>query len=230
MSRPLAASLLVLICHIAGAQRPCKCSDFGNETPRTPDTVFHVAPSFCFALCGEIDRTATPVVYSSFTVHTWAYQGEWYPMIWLDSHKEHSECWISTTDTSLVLERLMDLPVGPGLTNQRVPYLRTELWPKERADGSGVDFLVVSIFIAKLHPPAPADKAFIEQHFQDQGRASDWTDEVLLRQVFLLAAFDKDWARRFRELPEKHDLGPAVAELHLELLTLLKEWETANLK
>ena len=107
----LAAAIALSTIQCAVAQTPpCECTDLGAESQCTADTVFHVVKDFDVALCGRIDRSVTPFVYSEFTMRSCGRAP-----VALATRTPGRACHIAVSKPYLVVDEFALLPTGPDM-------------------------------------------------------------------------------------------------------------------
>ena len=215
------AAAALLICTAANAMaqaRPaCVCADPGTEDVREPDTIFHIVPRFDAALCGQIDRSVTPFVYSDFTIRsciTFAVR----PM---RTQPPAHGCLISVSNGMLVVDELRSLPTGPDISLATKPCWRSYFVLRTHEDTAQYAINEMKELIADLPKPTAQQFARTKARVDALGPSIYWTDQELLGQVFLCAVSDADWFRRFNELRTTYRFGGAVATYYDELLEIL---------
>lgn len=203
------------------AQEPssCDCTDVGAARFHPPDTVFHVTPGFDLAFCGNIDRTATPFVYSKFTLWTCGFVRD---SLEVRATSQGHHLYVSRS--LFIVEALALLPTGADMRLSRRPCWRTEhrLFVEEDSSAFAVAGPVTQL-IATFQQPTAEQVAQAQARLDAMPPSLYWSDEELLGQVFLCALFDAGWATRFRELPGKYRMVGAKAELYDEFLSVLHE-------
>jgi hypothetical protein len=197
----------------------CECTDVGAARFHPPDTVFHVTPGFDVAYCGNIDRTATPFVYSRFTLWTCGFVRD---SLEVRATSQGHHLYVSRS--LFIVEALALLPTGADMRLARRPCWRTEhrLFVEEDSSAFAVAGPVTQL-IATFQQPTAEQVAQVEARLDALPTSLYWSDDELLGQVFLCALFDAGWATRFRELPGKYRMVGAKAELYEEFLSILHE-------
>lgn len=195
-----------------GQSKGCDCRDFLSEQLRSADSVIHVNPKFQVAVCGYYNKDLG--LFSEFTLYecgrSTSSMYEWGAI---------SECRLSTTDSSLVVDEFAFVPQGSDLVLASVPCWRTEFVRSESEDGD-VMVLVGRSLVVKL--PKPTSAQVVE--FERLDRVTDHLNEEQLARLFLCAAYDLNgWRDRFEALHGSGRIDGAVAEYHNELVALLKE-------
>ena len=213
----VAVALLIGTAPLAMAQAPCVCSDPGAEVVIGPDTVFHIVPRFDAALCGHIDRSVTPFVYSDFTIRSCITVAQRPMRVQGPAH----DCHITVSGGMLVVDELQALPTGPDMALAQRPCWRTNYVLRVHTDTAQYAINAMKELIADLPKPTPEQQARIQARWDALKPAIYWTDQELLGQVFLCAVSDTQWYSRFSELHEQYRLGGAVADRYDELLAIL---------
>jgi hypothetical protein len=203
------------------AQEPsnCDCTDVGAARFHPPDTVFHATPGFDVAYCGHIDRTASPIVYSKFTLWTCGFVRD---SLEVRATSQGHHLYVSRS--LFIVEALALLPTGADMRLTRRPCWRTEhrLFVEEDSSAFAVAGPITEL-IAKFQQPTADQVAQVQARLDAMPPSLYWSDDELLGQVFLCALFYADWATRFRELPGKYRMVGAKAELYDEFLSILHE-------
>jgi hypothetical protein len=225
----LRASLLSLLCLIsvlagtapamAQASRACVCSDPGAEVVLEPDTVFHVVDRFAAALCGHIDRSVVPFVYSDFTLRSCITVARTPLRIQTPTH----DCHIAVSNGMLVVDELRSLPTGPDMSLAPQPCWRSNYVLRTHEDTAQYAINEMKELIAELPKPTAEQVARTAARLDALGPTVYWTDQELLGQVFLCAVSDAEWYRRFSELRGTYRFGGAVADYYDELVEILHE-------
>ncbi len=204
---------------MAQATRACVCSDPSAEIVQEPDTVFHVVPRFDAALCGKIDRSVTPFVYSEFTIRSCGT----FALRPLRIQSALHNCHIAVSADMLVVDELRPLPTGPDMSLATRPCWRTYYVLRVHEDTAQYAINAMKELIADLPKPAPEQVARTQARWDALRPSVYWTDEELLAQIFLCAVSNADWFRRFSELRGTYRFGGAVTEFYDELLAILHE-------
>lgn len=222
----LAAALLIGMTPNAMAQptRACVCSDPGAEVVLEPDTVFHVVPRFDAALCGKIDRTVNPFVYSEFTIRSCGT----FALRPLRTQSTLHGSNIAVVGGMLVVDELRSLPTGPDMSLATKPCWRSYFVLRTHEDTAQYAINEMKELIADLPKPTAAQFARTEARVAAVGPTIYWTDQELLGQMFLCAVSDTAWYNRFTELRENYRFGGAVADYYDELVEILHAKRAAH--
>lgn len=220
----LLASALALTAPFLPAQetRACLCTDLGAEALREPDTVFHVVEHFDAAFCGHIDRSATPFVYSDFTLRSCGYVRV--PLRTPLKDGAH----IHVSGGMLAVDELLALPTGPDMSLVPSPCWRTYHVLRENDDTTQYAINAMKQLIVELPKPTAGQMARVEARLDALRPSIYWTDQELLGQVFLCAVFDTAWYSMFTELRETYRFGGSVADYYDDLLEILHKKESGR--
>ena len=212
----LITCILVLATACARAQEPpaCACPDRGAASPR-PDTVFQVVKDFEVALCGRIDRSVTPFVYSEFTMRSCGLAP-----VALATRTPGRACHIAVSKPYLVVDEFALLPTGPDMHLQSRPCWRTNFVLRVHEDTLQYAVNAIRELIATFDKPTSEQCALVQRRLDAVSTSPFWMDKELLGQVFLCAIYDTSWATRFQELRTTYAFGGTMAEFYDELLAV----------
>ena len=215
----LIAAALLLTISVAVAQEPtaCACPDHGDESAR-PDTVFQVVKDFDVALCGGIDRSVTPFVYSEFTMRSCGRAP-----VALATRTPGRACHISVTKPYLVVDEFALLPTGPDMHLASRPCWRTNYVLRVSEYEPQYAVNAIPELIATFDKPTPEQFAEVHRRLEAVGPSPFWMDKELLGQVFLCAIYDATWATRFQELRTTYAFGGDMAGFYDELLSVYND-------
>ncbi len=213
---PIAAALL-LTTPSARAQEPpaCACPDLGMTDHRTADTVFKVVKDFEVALCGRIDRSVTPFVYSEFTMRSCGRV-----RMPLPTRTPGRACHITVSKPYLVVDEFSVLPTGPDMHLESRPCWRTNLVLRVHEDTLQYAINAMRELIATLDKPTTEQFALVQHRLDAVGPSPFWMDKELLGQVFLCAVYDTTWSTRFQDLRTTYAFGGTMAAYYDELLSV----------
>lgn len=194
----------------------CVCSDPGADVVSGPDTVFHVVDHYDVALCGRIDRSIVPFVYSNFTLRSCGYV-----RVPLRTRNTVHGCHISVFRNMLVVDEFRSLPTGPDMVLVARPCWRSNNVLRENEDTAQYAINEMRELIADLPKPTPQQAASVQTRWDALPPSIYWMDQELLGQVFLCAVYDISWFSRFSELRGTYRLGGPLADYYDELLEIL---------
>ncbi len=210
----VAALLLTTLSAVAQEPTACECPDPDAESPR-PDTVFHVVEYFDVALCGRIDRSVIPFVYSEFTMRSCGRV-----RIDLRPRTPGRACHIAVSKPYLVVDEFALLPTGPDMHLENRPCWRTNLVLRVHEDTLKYAINAIRELIATFEKPTPEQFSQVEHHMETVSQSPFWMDKELLGQVFLCAVYDTTWATRLQDLRTTYAFGGTMADFYDELLSV----------
>ena len=215
----LTAAFVFATTQCAVAQTPpCECTDLSAESQRTADTVFQVVADFDVALCGRIDRSVTPFVYSEFTMRSCGRAP-----VALATRTPGRACHISVSKPYLVVDEFCLLPTGPDMHLASRPCWRTNYVLRVSEYEPQYAVNAIPELIATFDKPTPEQFAEVHRRLEAAGPSPFWMDKELLGQVFLCAIYDATWATRFQELRTTYAFGGDMAGFYDELLSVYND-------
>ena len=215
----LITCILVLATACARAQEPpaCACPDRGAASPR-PDTVFQVVKDFEVALCGRIDRSVTPFVYSEFTMRSCGRAP-----VALATRTPGRACHIAVSKPYLVVDEFALLPTGPDMHLESRPCWRTRLVLRVSEYEPQYAINAMPELIATFDKPTSEQCALVQHRLDAVSTSPFWMDKELLGQVFLCAIYDASWTAQFRTLRERFSFGGTMVDYYEELLSVYND-------
>ncbi|MEO8066669.1 MAG: hypothetical protein ABI599_03140 [Flavobacteriales bacterium] len=190
----------------------CECTPPGAEQPLAADTVFHVVEYFDVALCGRIDCSVAPFVYTDFTMRSCGRAP-----VALPPRTPGRACHIAISQPYLVVDEFALLPTGNDMHLENRPCRRTRFVMRVHEDTLQYAINAMRELIATFEKPTPTQLAQVQLRL-DHAPMPFWTDKELLGQVFLCAVYDAGWAARFKALRDQYSFGGTMAEYYEELL------------
>ena len=215
----LITCILVLATACSRAQEPpaCACPDRGAASPR-PDTLFHVVQYFDVALCGRIDRSVSPFVYSEFTMRSCGRAP-----VALATRTPGRACHIAVSKPYLVVDEFALLPTGADMHLESRPCWRTRFVLRVSEYEPQYAINAMPELIATFEKPTPEQFAQVQDRADAASSSPFWMDKELLGQVFLCAIYDASWTAQFRTLRERFSFGGTMVDYYEELLSVYND-------
>jgi hypothetical protein len=153
------------------AQSACVCSYPDTDVLLEPDTVFHIVDRFDAALCGHIDRSVQPFVYSAFTIRSCITVARTPLRIQSPAH----DCHITVSGGMLVVDELRALPTGPDMALATRPCWRTYYVLRVHEDTEQYAINAMKELIADLPKPTPEQVARTQARWDALPPTIYWT-------------------------------------------------------
>lgn len=193
-----------------GQSQGCSCRDYLSDKLRAADTIIHVNDQFHVAVCGYYNKRSGYV--SEFTLYDCAD-----PLSSIGEWQAHEGCFLSLTDSSLIVDEMATLPQGKRQELAIVPTVRSEIMKRR---GQPVE-IVSARLLVQLEKPTPEQVSRVQHELDSLRLRGCCMDERQVAHLFLCAVYDLNgWKARFYSLRDAYVLDGAVAEYYNELIVL----------